>query len=878
MNTQPSPGPPPWASRLLDRITRGGDRLSIAGDIQETFSALNEDLGPVRARLWLIGQIFLAAAALTRHRLSWRIDMLWNTIKIAGRNMRRHKAFSLINIIGLTAGISGFLMIGLYVRDELSYDDYHENANRIHRITVDGLVNDMELRFATCCAPMAPTLPKECPEVEAAARLRRFGNPKVRFEDRAFSEKRWYWADPSLFDVFTIPFLAGDPRTALIEPHSVVLTESTAARYFDGEDPIGRILVVDDDQDWRVTGVMADIPRNSHVHFDFLAALTTLEDSRNQNWLSNNYPTYVLLREGADPKTFTVKLQSLLDKYVMPMAGKMLDISPDAFYAGGGRYEYILQPLRDIHLRSHLRFEHEPNGDMVYVTIFSWIAIAILLIAAVNFINLATARAATRAREVGVRKTVGSSRGRLIRRFIGESILLSCFAAGLALPLIGMLLPTFNRLTGKSFSLSAFLDPALLPAIAGIAILTGLLAGTYPAFHLSSFHPVSVLKGRIPIKHGGSRLRNGLVVSQFAVSVFLIIGTLTVREQMNYIQRKKLGFEREHLLVIQNAGDLRDRIRPFKRDLIDRPDILSAAACGSLMGGEFSDNSFRRLDRPRSEILMVYTLWADPDFLETFGLDLIDGRFFSPHPGGNRRDIVINQAAANALGLTDPVNMNLSHSWREGEESTIVGVVRDFHFRSLHQTIMPLAIQPLDGNMYGGYLAVRLDSRDIRKTLAGIRSIWNRHSGGQAFEYEFYDDYFARTFLAESRTGHVFLVFAALAILISSMGLLGLTAFVVEQRRKEIGIRKILGASPSGISLLLGREYGRWVLAANLIAWPAAWLAMRKWLGGFAYRIEPGIGIFLSAGLLAAFFALLTVSGQTVRAAGADPVKSLRTE
>ncbi len=802
--------------------------------------------------------------------------MIAHSLKITLRNLKKRKGISLINIAGLTIGVIGFILIALFVQDELSYDRHHEKAGRIYRVNVRAIANETDFYSATTCTPMAQALVTEFPEVEASTRVHRFGIPVIRYQDKVFSEERFLFADPTFFDVFTVPFLKGDSKTALTEPNSVVVTRSTAERYFGSEDPVGKTLNADRRRDYLVTGVIEDAPRTSHFRYDFLGSMNTFEYSRNQNWISNNDYTYFVLREGVSPKAFEEKMQSLIQKYVYPQVKGALGVTPEEFLAAGGFFAYYIQPLTDIHLRSHLQHEIEANSDISYVYIFSVIAFAILLISCVNFINLSTAQSVTRGREVGIRKTVGSTANELKGQFISEAVFLSILAVVLALPIIEMLLPVFNTLTGKSLDIPYLSNALTLPLLLGLALAVGLLAGVYPAFYLSAFHPAAVLKGETSGKGKKSWMRNALVVFQFSVSVILIIGTFAVYKQLRYIQNRNLGFNRDQIVIIHKVDDLGKQFGAFKQELRSIPAIASAANTSDLMGASFGDNLFVPANRPQDQKQLIWRMWADPDFLATYKVELAAGSFFPAEAQDERRVLVLNEAAVKILDLENPVGQLLIDM--QGESHTIIGVVKDFHFESLHHPIKPFLLQPLGPNGGGRFLSVRVATADIRKTLSLIEQAWRKHAGGQAFEYEFFDEHFARVYLSEQKTGRVYLVFSLLAVSIACLGLLGLTAFITEQRTKEIGIRKVLGASAPQVLLLLTRQFALLVLIANLIAWPVAYWITRSWLQDFAFRTNLSAWIFVLSAGLALIVALLTVSFQSIRAALANPVDSLRYE
>jgi len=857
-------------------MIRSEEKSTIVGDIEEFFFEITERRGSLRAKLWFWSQILVSLPMFIKNSIYWRIVMFGNYIKITFRNILRHKGYYFINVAGLSIGIICFILIALFIQDELSYDRYHEKADRIYRAGVRAVWADNEFHGAVSPAPFSKALVTEFPEVEASTRLRRFGFPVIRYKEKVFSEERWYWADGTFFEVFTVPFIQGDPKTALKKPNCVVITQSMALKYFGNEDPLGKSLNADNRKDYQITGVIEDVPHNSHVHYDFLASFITIEDGSDQNWISNNFPTYFVLKESVSQEEFETKLQLVVEKYVAPQLETVFGATIDELAATGGFIKYFTVPLTDIHLHSHLRFEHEPNSDIAYVYIFSVVAFAILLIACVNFVNLATARSVTRAKEVGVRKTVGSSRSQLIRQFLAETIVLSFLAILVALSASQFLLPFFNSLTGKSLSVPYLANVYTIPLLIGIALFVGFLAGTYPAFFLASFDPVAVLKGKSLGRSKRSWLRSSLVVFQFSVSIILIIGTLVVYRQLNYIQNKNLGFNKDQVVIVKKVDDIKQEIRPFRQDLLKHADIISASNSSNIIGDFFGDNLYRQIDQTRDKNQLIWSLWTDPDYAETFQIKLKQGRFFSDYRQEGQQEVVLNESGVKILGYDNPVGQKIID--QDGNEFTIIGVVEDFHFESLHKQLNPLIIHPYSPRGYGRYLSVRVNAENLPETLAFMKNTWQKYSGGEAFEYEFFDDHFAQLYSNEKKTGKIFISFSLLAILIASLGLFGLTAFITQQRVKEIGIRKVLGASIPGITFLLTKQFTKWVLVANIIAWPLAYFGMNKWLQNFAYRTNIRMETFVLSALLALIISLLTVSSQSIRAAISNPADSLKYE
>ena len=807
--------------------------------------------------------------------------MLKNYFKIALRNFLKHKVFSFINVFGLAVGIACCLLILLFVFDELSYDKYHEKADRIYRAGLNGFISGNEFNGVISATPMAQTLVDEYPEVEAATRARNFGFPVFRYEDKVFSEEKVFWVDPGFFDVFTVPFIQGDPVTALDKPETIVLTQSMASKYFGDEDPLGKTINADRQRDYLVTGVIEDVPRNTHFHYDFLASLSTYPDSRSPIWVSNNYYTYFVLREGTSPEIFEAKLVELVKKYVGPQIQAAAGISLEQFFESGGAWSYFIQPVTDIHLRSHLEFEIEPNGDISYVYIFSIIALGILLVACINFVNLATARSSTRAREVGVRKTLGSNRPQLIRQFLAETIMMSLLAVLLALLLVQLFLPVFNNLTGKQVAIPYLDNMFTIPFLLGLAVFIGMLAGLYPAFFLASFDPVAVLKTETPGSLKKSMMRNVLVVFQFTVSIVLIVGTLVVQRQLNYIQNKDLGFNKEQTVIVKKTDDLSDNLKTFKQALLSNANVFAATNTGTLFGGTFGNSAFRLAEETGEDTHLLWTFYSDADFVKTYQIDMAAGRFFEEGREADNQAVVINETAVRDLGLEDPVGAQivaLGNTREQEQHANIIGVVKDFHFESLHTQIRPMIIILYGPQNRGRFLSVRIGPENIGETMGFIENTWKRFALDQTFESEFIDDYFGRIYESEHRTGRIFLYFSILAIFIASLGLFGLASFVTAQRTKEIGIRKILGATESQIVTLLSTQFTKWVLLGNLLAWPAAYLLMRNWLRQFAYREGISVLSFLGASVIVLIFALITVSSQTLKAASANPANSLKYE
>ncbi|UCC40625.1 MAG: ABC transporter permease [Candidatus Aminicenantes bacterium] len=807
--------------------------------------------------------------------------MFKNYIKTALRNLFKHKGYSLINILGLSIGMAACLLILLFVYDELSYDSYNENADRIFRVAGSFRYGGRDFDIATVPAPMAGVLIDEYPEIEDAVRFRQSGSLIVQYGDNIFKETRVSYADPSLFDVFTIPLLKGNQETVLSSPNTLILSRNTAEKYFRDEDPIGKTLKIDDRDDYRVTGVFEEIPDNSHFHLDIILSMSSLPDSKNTFWLNMNFLTYILLQKGTDPKALEPKLENIIIKYMGPQIEKFMGRSMEKLAADGDmRGEYYLQSIKDIHLHSDLLGEMEPNSDIKYVYIFSAIALFILIIASINFMNLSTARSAGRAKEVGIRKVLGSYRKQLVGQFLTESMILSFISMAIAVLLVRFAVPLFNNLSGKSLEISDLASGSMPLVLILIPILTGFLAGCYPSFFISAFQPANVLKGQMRTGVKTGPLRSGLVIFQFTASIILIIGTFVVYNQLHFIQNKKLGFNKEQVLILNNTYLLGNQVESFKNAMLSYPRIIGATVSGYLpIPSNRNVSSVFPGGKTSSEKSTSIQNWiVDHDYIKTLDMKILEGRDFSRDFSTDTSAAIINQAAAQQFDWEEPLNKKLGRvTTTQGGISihTVIGGVEDFHYESLRNTIGPLVMFLGDSN---NMISFRIETEDISETIGLFSKKWKEFLPNQPFEYMFMDERFNDMYSTEQRIGKIFGVFAALAVFVGCLGLFGLAAFTAEQRTKEIGIRKILGASAPGIIRLLLKEFIILVSIANIIAWPIAFFAMSRWLRDFAYKISLSVWIFFLAGLVTLFIALLTVSYQAIRAALSDPVKSLRYE
>lgn len=812
--------------------------------------------------------------------------MLKNYLKVALRSLRKRPGYTALNVVGLAVGIACCVLIGLWVVDETSYDDFHPDADRIHRVVLYGAIGGRTLEAPVTPSPLAPTMAEEFPEVAAATRVGDL-NPDMlmrRSDGEEFLQENFLFVDSTFFQVFQITFLAGDAQTALAEPNTLVLTASMAEKYFPGEKALGKsITAVTDTSLYRVTGIIPDYPENSHFHFDVLATSIGQPQMESDAWISNGLRTYALLQPAVEAEAVEAKFAPLMRTHAAAQIEQFSGQTFDEFYADGNGLHYRLQPVRDIHLTSHMEFEMEPNGSLATVYVFGSIAVFILLIACINFTNLATARSAARAKEVGVRKMVGSDRASLVGQFLTESVVLSLGSMVLAAGLVAVSLPGFNALTGKAIGYDLFLSPVVWAALLGLGLGVGLLAGSYPALFLSSFEPVVVLKGAFQRTAAGGRLRNGLVVFQFAISIVLIVSTVVVYNQLAFMRDKALGFDKEHILVLNRAGLLAEQGESFKEALRAHPNVVSVGATTSLPGGIFGQSPFRPEGSGPEDRVLMSPVAVDHDYFETMGIAFAEGRPFSRSFATDTAALVLNQAAVEKLGWDTGVGKRLAFVGdTTGTLFDVVGVTQDFHVASLHEPVGPIAMSLSSPSGQGGgtlpFLVARVRPGEGAEALALLNRTWDEFLPDQPFDYAFLDRDLDALYDADRRLGSIFQVFSGLAIVIACLGLFGLAAFTTQQRTKEIGVRKVLGAGVPGIIALLSRDFLKLVLIAFAVAAPVAYVAMERWLADFAYRVTLGPIVFIVAGLIAVGIAVATVSFHTLRAATSDPVKSLRYE
>lgn len=807
--------------------------------------------------------------------------MFGNYLTIAWRILMRQKIYSTINILGLTTGITASLLILVFVADELSYDRFHPDGDRIYRVNFIGKLQDTDMNTAEVGLPMAEALQKEVSGVEAVTRVDKWMTCPVRYEDRAFTEMNFLLADSNFFSFFSYKLLAGNPREALRGPGKIVISETAARKYFNYKgtgdlSPLGKMLVIGSEGAIlaEVTGIAEDSPQNSHLHYDFLMSLPTSGYSNNPIWLNFEVYTYVKLLPGTPVANVQRTMDGFIQKYCAREIQQFLKESLDQFLKQGGRLSFTTQPLFDIHLRSHFQDELEPNGNIEYVYLFSAIALFIVMLACINFMNLSTARSANRAKEIGVRKTVGARRSRLMGQFFTESFLYCVIAVLIAFAFVHVLLAPFNLLSGKHLSVSMLYQPIFLLGFLGLAFFIGLLSGSYPAFYLTAFQPVDVLKGRLRAGSRNSSIRNTLVIFQFCVSISLIISSMMVYFQLSYLQNQDVGFQKENVVGLMHTMNLGKQAEAFKEEVLKYPEFVAASFSSRLPPNVDWGSTFRTETGDENYPMSVVTV--DHDHLKTLGLTMVQGRFFSRDFITDSTAVVINETAARQFGLAEPVGSYIRYTGSDAIKMKVIGVVRDFNFETLKSTIRPMVMFLHTGANWD--IAVRLSEGNTIGKIHKLGEIWKKFAPNSPFEYSFIDQNFDLKFRTEERLSHVILIFTTLAIFIACLGLLGLATFTAEQRAKEIGIRKVFGATVTQVMVLLSKDFVRLILISLVIAIPITWYAINQWLEGFAYRVDFSIPLVIVAGAVAVIVALLTVSWQSMKAALENPVNALKGE
>jgi putative ABC transport system permease protein len=863
------------ANWIFKLILPTNDLEYLLGDYQSVYAYILGKNGKVSALIWYWSQLFKSAPIYIFLLMYWRISMFKNYLKIAFRNIIKHKGYTFINVFGLAIGMACCIFILAYIIDEISFDTFHKKAENIYRVNTTGIVSGRTIETGTVPAPMAQAMINDFPEVLDAVRFRSQGNVMMSYKEKKYFESGLLYTDNSIFDIFSFNLILGDQNTALKAPYTVVITQEIAHKYFGNENPVGKIIRLDNNEDFSITGIIEKIPANSHLNFDMLASYETLYKRRPESlgWLGWNHQTYVLLREGVDYKLFDEKFKIFNDKYLGEIMKQL-----------GGEVKNYLQPLTSIHLYSKAEVEIGTNSDIRNIYTFAAIALFILLIACINFMNLSTARSANRAKEVGLRKVVGADRGMLINQFLGESFLLAVISVLIALGFVALFNNYFNNLIGREISINIFSEQLIIFGLLIIIVFVGLIAGSYPAFFLSGFKPSSVLKGEYNKGVKNSRFRSILVVFQFAISITLIIGSIIVSNQLDFMRNKRLGFNKEQQLVLRITDDEVERkLKSIKSTMLDISGVKSA--CGSeMVPGEdsFNTNVYYPEGLSDDQSILMQNFEIDDDFLENYGIELSAGRGFLKEMSTDQENsILINESAAKKLNWDNPIGKKIyiltsNQEISKRKPMTVIGMIKDIHHRSLHYAVEPTLIDYSPDS--ADRITLKLNTQNISETMASIEEQWNKIAPNHPFDYFFLDDYFNSLYESEENLGTIIGVFTFFAIIIGCLGLFGLVSFAAEQRTKEIGIRKVLGSSVTSIVMILCKEFFVLVIIANIFAWPTAYFMMKKWLEIFPYQTELQLVTFFYAGFVAIFIALLTVSYRSLKAAFSNPIDVLKYE
>ncbi len=853
---------PVLARWIFSHFASSIEKATVIGDLDEYFVELAKDKGYFAASIWYWMQVSKSLPLILKHSIYRSFIMFWNYLKISMRNLQRSKGFSVINILGLSIGIACCIMILLYVRFETGYDTHHEDYERIYRVALCAKSEAAEQYYAAIPNKYGPIFKDIYPELENVVRFGRLSPMMaVRYNERLFYETDVKIMDQSGLEIFNIPFVRGDPITALERPFTAVITEDIAQKYFSNDDPVGKVMTLDT-MDYEITGVVRENPVNSQIKYDLIVSFDSSDDHRREHW---NCTVYIKLKDGVNALDFETKISTYQKDY------------PDNEDEGNTENILFLQPIKDIHLHSNYIWELEPPGNPMYVYIFMVVGVFIMLIAGMNYMNLATARSMNRSGEIGLRKVVGANRRQLIVQFMGESLLLTFLAAVLALIIVGVSMQFFNSMSDMQFSLSDLQQGDIITGSVLIIFIIGLLSGSYPAIFLSAFNPVSVLKGGKIRGLKGTAVRKALVIGQFAISITLIIGTLIIFRQVDYMKNMNLGFNKEQRLVISFLGNARlgTNHQNVKNEFLQHPSVLGAAAASNVLGRwqirwRVWPNGQRETKYRTMNFLMI-----DHDFINEYGIEIIDGVGIDRETGISRPNgYLLNEAAVNAFGWSGGDEALGKKLW--DREKEIIGIMKDFHFTGVQSAIEPYILLLTNDDLR--YITLRLDTGNLRESIAFIEDKYSEIFPGQPIDYFFLDEDFDRQYRSEERTANIFSMFTILGIFIACLGLFGLASFMAQQRTKEIGIRKILGASSNIVVMMLIREFVKLVSFGIVIAWPLAYISMNIWLQNFAYRINPGWTSFIISALLALFIAVMTVVFQSYRAASANPVDSLRYE
>lgn len=801
--------------------------------------------------------------------------MFKNYFVVALRNIRKHKFFAAINILGMTIGITASLFITLYIINEFSFDKFHANADRIYQVGLHGKIGGQDVRVTSTCPPMAAALVQDIPEVESSTRLNNWGKPTFRNGDIAFDEEKVFAADSNFFKFFSFKLLSGDPETALKNPASVVLTEKIAKKYFGNENPLEKMIIIGNEKKtYKVTGVAENCPTNSHFIFNVLVSAASDDNLKQNIWLNNGMWTYFTLRPNTNVSAVESKFENLVEKYIGPEIERFMGTSLKQFREAGGAYGYYTTKITDIHLKSTSQGDIEPGGNMMYIYFFGGIGIFIMVIACINFMNLSTAQSAGRAKEVGLRKTLGSLRGQMIGQFLAESMLYSLFSIVLAIVLCWLLLPSFNTLSGKELVMNDLANPWFVGGIVALLIFVGFTAGSYPAFYLTSFNAVEVLKGKVRAGFKSKGIRSTLVVFQFAISIFLIIFTSVVYDQIQFMQNQQMGIDKKNVMILHSLHRLGTNKDAFRNALLQLPGISKTSFTNSTFPGVNNTTIVRSARSEQDHISGVY--YADFDHQEVLKFEMKDGRYFSKEFPSDSTAVVINEAAAKEFGFEKAAGEEVLYNNGDSlfHKYRVIGIVKDFNFETFKDKVRPLCVFLAKNS---NNMLIRYEG-NAQAVVDNVTKLWKQYASNDPIEYAFMDEDFDKLFRAEQRMGQIFSVFSGLAIFIACLGLFALAAFTAEQRTKEIGIRKVMGASVGSLSLVLSKEFIVLVLIAFIPAASIAWWVSHQWLSGFAFRISINPLIFVGAGVAALLIAWLTVSYQSLKAARANPVNSLRYE
>lgn len=806
--------------------------------------------------------------------------MFINYAKIAFRNLIKYRIHSIINILGLSIGIAIGILILILVRDELSYDRYNDQWKRIYRVNRLAEIDGTHFNGALTPIALKEELVKQIPEIEAATRLIKGSHKRVSYETTHLSAENFYYADESFFRIFSIPLLRGDPSSVLSDSLTIVLTESTASAYFGEKDPMGKVLELDNGLSFRVTGICEDVPGNSHFHFDYLASLKWIEKMyQKERWLAEITATYILAEQEVSSEIIEAYLPGIIEKNIIAdlddyFGERSMNFTDD------DSFEFYLQPVAEIHLNSLEEGEFEGGTDKVYIYVFTFIALLILIVACINYMNLSTAKSVTRAKEIAIRKVMGASSRQMIFQFLSESVFFSFLALFLSLVVLELLLRPLNLYLDRNLDIFYLDNWYLVPGFILGAFFIGIFSGSYPAFYLSAFKVVNILKGRNFQGMRSTRLRGFLVLTQFTISIILFISSLIIYQQVRFFRNSNLGFNQENLVVVQRAYAIQAQRDNFKEILLKHPDINTASVSTALPGKTLEPYPFYIDTLDIEKLLYIRPVMADIDFMRTLQMYLLEGDFYPSENADCCASLLINESAARAIGLETPIGIHLSGYGMMGEEMdyTVRGIIKDAHFESLHNRIRPIAITLLPENSHAQFLTVRISDHNMEESLAYIEKVWKNFVQDEPFNYYFLNQDLDALYNEEETTANIFAIFSFLALFIAILGLIGMASHAAEQKTLEIGIRKAMGASMPKITMMLSARFTKWVLWANLIAFPVTYLGMRLWLGKFAYHINMEAWFFFLAAILALVVALVTVSFQAIRSASANPVEALQYE